>query len=100
MMFASPLLGFIEPGRASPTWLLRWTKRDIQEMGTNGQYKQEILLFGLADWVMGKWRVAVDQQREQSTTTRDRLFLTVSLVRDSIRTIVYVSCLHFSTSGY
>ncbi|KAG8859725.1 hypothetical protein FRB96_004299 [Tulasnella sp. 330] len=89
MMFASPLLGFIEPGRTAPRWLLHWNKRDIQAMGSNGQYKQEILLFGLADWVMGKWRTAVNQERDQVTNTRDRLFLAISLVRDSIRSIVY-----------
>lgn len=90
MMFASPLLRFIGPAHVLPPWLGHWSKRNIQAMGGNGQYKQEILLFGLADWVMGKWRAAVDQQRDQSATTRDRLFVTISLVRDSIRSIVYV----------
>ncbi|KAG9025527.1 hypothetical protein FRB95_010076 [Tulasnella sp. JGI-2019a] len=88
-MFAPSFLGFIQPRGRAPAWLLRWSKRDIQAMGTNGQYKQEILLFGLADWVMEKWRVAVDQQRDQMTTTRDTSFLIISLVRDSMRSTVY-----------
>ncbi|KAG8904992.1 hypothetical protein FRB99_000906 [Tulasnella sp. 403] len=66
------------------------SKREIHEMGRNGQYKQEILLFGLADWVMGKWREVHELEKTQEEAHRESGFtLGVSFARDSVETLCY-----------
>ncbi|KAJ9096006.1 hypothetical protein QFC21_005370 [Naganishia friedmannii] len=53
-----------KPGAStSITW--QETLRDIQEvrdLGRNGAYKQEVVLFGLKDWVLGKWESLRERQ--------------------------------------
>lgn len=67
------------------------TKREIHELGRNGQYKQEILLFGLGDWVMEKWKQANELTREERDMARDDLWKTgVNMFRDSVESICYV----------
>lgn len=97
MMFAAPLLGLLRPGRALTHWAIRMNKRDIQEMGRNGQYKQEILLFGLTDWVIGKWKTAVEKEKEIRTTQHASTWrMGVGIMRDSVRSTVLVSLLQAS----
>lgn len=61
-------------------------------MGRNGQYKQEILLFGLADWVMAKWKEVIDTMRDEREARQESNFsVGVSMVKDSVETICYVS---------
>lgn len=68
------------------------SKREVHEMGRNGVYKQEILLFGLADWVMGKWKHAHDLSLKNREAYQETGFaITVAMVRDSIETVGYVS---------
>lgn len=55
-------------------------------------YKQEILLFGLAQWVLEKWRQANEMSLKlQETYQQVGLGDAVALVRDSVETVGYVS---------
>ncbi|KAG9042468.1 hypothetical protein FS837_010826 [Tulasnella sp. UAMH 9824] len=92
MSFLPSLLGFLTV--VNHHWgrffLPPMTKREIHELGRNGQYKQEILLFGLADWVMEKWRQANDLTRQERDMARDDLWKTcVSMARDSVESVCY-----------
>ncbi|KAJ9121512.1 hypothetical protein QFC22_002130 [Naganishia vaughanmartiniae] len=51
---------------ASVTW--QETLRELQEvrdLGRNGAYKQEVVLFGLKDWVLGKWEGLRELQMQE-----------------------------------
>ncbi|KAG8904990.1 hypothetical protein FRB99_000904 [Tulasnella sp. 403] len=67
MSFIPSLLGLFAttPRQAPPPPDSIITKGEIRQMGGNGQYKQEILLFGLADWVMDKWQEFREYRRSQ-----------------------------------
>ncbi|KAG9015907.1 hypothetical protein FRB90_004217 [Tulasnella sp. 427] len=91
--FLPPLLGLLTVGGHhffGRFFMPPMTKREIHELGRNGQYKQEILLFGLADWVMEKWRQANDVARQERDMARDDVWSTgVRMVRDSVETVCY-----------
>ncbi|KAG8904991.1 hypothetical protein FRB99_000905 [Tulasnella sp. 403] len=71
-------------------YLKRKAKREILQLGGNGQYKQEILLFGLADWVIGKWRGAHEFEKLQEEVFKEPKFtLGLILARDSVETLCY-----------
>ncbi|KIO28294.1 hypothetical protein M407DRAFT_22503 [Tulasnella calospora MUT 4182] len=92
MSFLPSLLGFLTVVNHhwSRFFLPPMTKREIHELGRNGQYKQEILLFGLGDWVMDKWRQANDLTREERDMARDDLWKTgVNMARDSVESVCY-----------
>ncbi|KAJ9116238.1 hypothetical protein QFC24_006829 [Naganishia onofrii] len=55
---------------ASITW--QETLRELQEvrdLGRNGAYKQEVVLFGLKDWVLGKWEGLRELQMQEELRT-------------------------------
>lgn len=92
MSFLPSLLGLltIVNHHWSRFFLPPMTKREIHELGRNGQYKQEILLFGLGDWVMEKWKQANELTREERDMARDDLWKTgVNMFRDSVESICY-----------
>jgi hypothetical protein len=54
----------------------RETGYEVQHMkalGKNGKYKQEVVLFGLKEWILTKWEGLVDLQMETEMAHRGRL---------------------------
>lgn len=94
LSFLPSLLGLFNMGeRFWGHWLKSpMTKREIHELGRNGMYKQEILLFGLADWVMEKWKQAHDMSiQERDAFRQSNTALGIDMIKDSIETLSYVS---------
>lgn len=72
----------------------RQSKRDITNMGKVGPHKQEIILFGLKDWVLGKWdMISTHNEAERLGQQREnRAFeIGLKLVEDNVQTSFYVS---------
>ncbi|KAG8923489.1 hypothetical protein FRC02_011107 [Tulasnella sp. 418] len=66
--------------------------RQITQLGQMGPYKQEILLFGLADWVLQKWENVTFDSRQRRTEYRqnERISYTgVNIIRDSLHSMQY-----------
>ncbi|KAK4684083.1 hypothetical protein P7C73_g6120, partial [Tremellales sp. Uapishka_1] len=63
--FASSGVG--TKGNKRMNWMRsRKDERAIKDLGRNGGYKQEIVLFGLKDWVMEKWdKLKIEQLNAQ-----------------------------------
>lgn len=45
----------------------------VKVLGKNGAYKQEVVLFGLKDWILEKWEELVQLQMETEMAHRSRL---------------------------
>lgn len=81
--------------QSSTTW--QETLRDIQdvrEFGRNGAYKQEVLLFGLKDWVLAKWeglREVQMQEELQSMSQAGIYMLGFGVAEEMVQTAFYVS---------
>lgn len=81
--------------QSSTTW--QETLRDIQdvrEFGRNGAYKQEVVLFGLKDWVLGKWeglREVQMQEELQSMSQAGIYMLGFGVAEEMVQTAFYVS---------
>jgi hypothetical protein len=72
----------------------RRDEMDIRDMGRKGEYKQEVVLFGLKDWVLGKWddvKIAQMKEQENATETVGYVELWLGLGQHSIETAFYVS---------
>ena len=68
------------------------SKREVHALGRNGEYKQEILLFGLADWVIGKWRETRDFSWKRVVGHPESLrSLLLGVGKDSVESVGYVS---------
>jgi hypothetical protein len=68
--------------------------RAIKDLGRNGGYKQEVVLFGLRDWVLEKWdELKTDQMRAQQDQRRGMVAfeLGLGLGQEAIQTAFYVS---------
>jgi hypothetical protein len=68
-------------------------ERTLREMGTNGNYKQENVLFGLKEWVLTQWdavRQATLQEENRVTDTNRVKGLGLSLSKSSMETMFYV----------
>lgn len=65
------------------------------DIGTSSSYKQEVLLFGLRDWILDAWESFKDQSEEldpsRASSETARLITTSSLPRDIIKDILHVS---------
>jgi hypothetical protein len=76
------------------SWRLkRQEEWDIRRLGKQGEYKQEMVLFGLKNWVMGKWEgVKLEQMREQEDAKQNvgYIELGLGLGQHSIETAFYV----------
>lgn len=70
------------------------TARNIKTMGGNNSYKQEIMLFGLKDWVLERWDRA-KREIEDDKVLRQRdsapYDLGLGMFEESVRTSFYVS---------
>ncbi|KAJ9111558.1 hypothetical protein QFC20_002531 [Naganishia adeliensis] len=90
--------------QSSTTW--QETLRDIQdvrEFGWNGAYKQEVVLFGLKDWVLGKWeglREVQMQEELQSMSQAGIYMLGFGVAEEMVQTAFYalLALRTFSTS--
>ncbi len=94
LSFLPAVLGLftLADNRWPPLFTSTMTRREVQEMGRNGIYKQEILSFGLTDWVIEKWNQASDAMfAERQSVEESRSSVSISLVRDSVETVGYVS---------
>ncbi len=59
----------IRKGNKKNWQTMRKEEQFIKDLGRNGAYKNEVVLFGLADWVLDKWDVL---RREQIATGIER----------------------------
>lgn len=72
----------------------RQTEKDVRDLGRSGGYKQEVVLFGLRDWVLSRWdRVRGEMESEKiSQQARTGGYdLTLSAVEEGVQTSFYVS---------
>jgi hypothetical protein len=80
--------------QSSTTW--QETLRDIQDvrdLGRNGAYKQEVVLFGLKDWVLAKWeglREVQMQEELQSMSQAGYYMLGFGVAEEMMQTAFYV----------
>lgn len=71
----------------------RQQENAIKDMGRNGGYKQEVVLYGLKEWVLNKWdelkvKQLVEQQKSRQTTRI--LELGLGLGQEGVQTAFYV----------
>lgn len=74
----------------------RQKEQDVKAMGKNGEFKQEVLLFGLKDWVLAKWdRMRVDKESERINEQRgfEGFEFGLGMVQEGAQTSFYVSLL-------
>ncbi len=72
----------------------RREEREIKDLGRNGGYKQEVVLFELKDWVMKKWEEVRLRQIEDQMKQREMVGLWgigFSLGQETLQTSFYVS---------
>jgi hypothetical protein len=89
-------------GWMKTSWSLRrsWAyerferERNVKDLGRNGGYKQEVVLFGLKDWILQVW----DEQRRaglQNTESFQRdvggVDIGIGLVQEGVQNVFYVS---------
>lgn len=81
--------------QGSTTWLE--TARDLQDvrdLGRNGAYKQEVVLFGLKNWVLGKWEALREVQMREEVQEMSRAgyyVLGFGVAEEMVQTGFYVS---------
>ncbi len=69
----------------------RMEEREIKNMGRKGDYKQEVVLFGLKDWVLEKWDVLKLAQMKEEAKERVGVFeLGLGLGQQGVETAFYV----------
>lgn len=77
-------------------WLKRrQAEQEVKDLGRKRDYKQEIVLFGLKDWVLGKWDEVARMQAGEIDLNRGRngfVELCLGLGQHSVQTAFYVSC--------
>lgn len=72
----------------------REQEREIKDMGRKGNYKQEVVLFGLKDWVLDKWdglKLAQIKEQEETKAQATGVELTLGLGQQGVETMFYVS---------
>lgn len=80
--------------QSNTTW--QETARDLQDvrdLGRNGAYKQEVILFGLKEWVLDKWeKLREVQMREelQSMSRAGYYVLGFGVAEEMVQTAFYV----------
>lgn len=82
---------------AAPSITWQETLRELQEvrdLGRNGAYKQEVVLFGLKDWVLGKWEGLRELQMAEELKTMNQAGVWVlgfGVAEEMVQTGFYVS---------
>ena len=67
---------------------------ELKEMARRGEYKQELVLFGLADWLLDRWDAVTRIRIREQEEAREQMGLTslgLGLSGHGIETIFYVS---------
>lgn len=93
-LIGSFLFGDFRRGRRTGIQRLRLEEREVRQIGTRGEFKQEVALFGLKDWVLDKWdRLKKQQLQEQDDvkTWQETVELGLGLSTQSVETAFYVS---------
>ena len=73
---------------------MRIEEMSVKEMGRKGEYKQEIVLFGLKDWVLNRWESLklVQMENDEMAKGQSNLIdLGLVLGQQSVETAFYVS---------
>ncbi|KAJ9095825.1 hypothetical protein QFC19_007440 [Naganishia cerealis] len=71
-----------------------WDIQDVRDLGRNGAYKQEVVLFGLKDWVLAKWEGLREVQMRdelQSMNQAGVYLLGFGVAEEMVQTGFYVS---------
>ena len=82
------------PKRLRAGWHTRRQEMNVKDMVRKGGYKQEVVLFGLRDWVLAKWDDVKLQQIKEQENSRERrglVELGLGLGQESVKTMFYVS---------
>lgn len=72
----------------------RDAEKDVRKLGSSGGYKQEVVLFGLKDWILARWdraRSAIEEGKITSDRQSNGYDITLSVIEEGIQMGFYVS---------
>lgn len=72
----------------------RSEERELRQISHTGEYKQEVVLFGLADWVLDKWTALKQRQLKEQEQARENMGMVrlgLGMSQQAVETAFYVS---------